>query len=322
MTKRVLLAGCGNIGFRHLQALEQMATPAAITIVEPNPAAHPRIAGLIAAHAGPHRFDLRAALPETRQSFDLAVLATSADSRRALVEALLAGHEIGAMILEKVLFQTLTDLDAVGAALDRQGRAAWVNCGRRVFPGYLAGRNAWGPARPLDITVAGAAFGLGSNGIHLLDLAEFLNDAALVSVDATALRPGSVPAKRDGCVEIFGQITARLDNGATLRIQCEDAPAMAIGVTITETDAGADTGGAGLRVHIDELARSHSVNGAPAQPFAAKNVSECPEIYESVLTGAACPLTPYADSARQHRLFLAAILAHLGLPATAPCPIS
>lgn len=311
--KSVLLCGCGNIGFRHLQAMAAMPTAASITIVEPNVAAHPRIAEFTAGATGKgHGFTLTTDVPQDDAGYDLVVIATSANTRRAAFEAITARHRVGVMILEKVLFQTLADLDAVGAALSAKGIAAYVNCGRRYFPGYREAKARWKAGRPLDVTVTGAAYGLASNGIHLIDVAEYLNDAALVSLDAAGLRPGSVEAKRDGCVEVFGRITGTLSNGARLTIDCADEPAIAIGVAVE---------GQGVSARIDELARQITEGGATGS-FAAKHVSETWEIYDEALTLGSTGLTPYADSARQHRHFLTALNRHLGLPEDAVCPIS
>ncbi len=310
--KQVLLSGCGNIGFRHLQAIAAMPTPAHVTIIEPNMAAHARIAEFTGSHTGPHRFSVSPTLPDAPATVDLAVIASSADVRRAIVEAVLARHSVLVMVLEKVLFQSISDLDAVSALLARHHVTAFVNCGRRYFPGYLAARDRWAQARPLDIEVKGTAFGMCSNGIHLLDLAEFLNAAAVVSVDACGLKPGSVPAKRPGCVEVFGTLHARLANGATLRVTCDDSSPMSIAVSVT---------GKGVSAQIDELARQVTESGQTTA-FGARNVSECWEIYDQCLREQTCGLTPFADSTGQHRLFLAALNDHLGLGADALCPIS
>lgn len=313
--KTILLCGCGNIGFRHLQAMTALPEPVAITIVEPNPAAHARIRDFsdpLTASRG-HRFELRADLPPSRQRFDLVVIATSADTRRAAVDSILASHDARVMILEKVLFQHQSDLDAVGNSLTARGIAAFVNCARRYFPGYRDLAAAATAARPLDLNVTGAGFGLASNGIHLIDLAEYLNGAALLTLEASGLRPGSVAAKRAGCVEVFGSLTGTLSNGARLAIRCDDRDSMAIEVALQ---------GQGFTARIDEIARQIVQNDAAPRAFASKFVSETWEIYHEALTTGHCGLTPYADSARQHRLFLAALSAHLGLDAASPCPIS
>ena len=312
--KSVLLCGCGNIGFRHLQAMLVMPDPAAITIIEPNPAAHARIAALFGpAKKRGFRIDLRDAEPPTRQRFDLVVIATAADTRRVAFDSIVAAHDVGMFIFEKVLFQTPNDLDEVGQILAARGITAYVNCPRRYFPGYRELLAQVAPARPLNITISGAGFGLASNGIHLIDLAEYLNGAELTSFEATGLEAGSVEAKRAGCVEVFGRVSGKLSNGAALTITCGDREAMAIQITLE---------GAGFAAVIDELASQIEIRAAPPTGFASKFVSEIWEIYHESLTTGQCGLTPYADSARQHGLFLAALSAHLGLPAASPCPIS
>lgn len=310
----VLLIGCGNIGFRHLQALVQMTEAADITIVEPAIATHPRIAALIANQTGPHRMRLLTVLPDTATLFDLAVIATSANNRRAIIEGLLERHTVSVIILEKVLFQALADLDAVGTLLADKNVTAYVNCGRRYFPGYIALRDQFLHNRsgPLDLLVTGQAFGLASNAVHFIDLAEYLNTAALTALDGTGLLAGSVSAKRADCVEIFGTLTAQMDNGARLTVDCRaDGP---LGVTVRLSGEDVD-------IFINEPARQITQGGAPT-PFASKNVSECTEIYADALRDGQCNLTPYADSVRQHRFFLSAVLDHLHLPQTSKCPVS
>jgi predicted dehydrogenase len=315
--KSILLCGCGNIGYRHLQAMVQVPGPVRIDIVEPSLAAHPRIAALIAGDTGGHQILLQDSIPAAadqaaRGHYDVVVVATSAAARRAALEAVLARHSVGVMILEKVLFQTLADLDAVGAALQAAGVAAYVNCGRRYAPGYQAGRAQWADGRPLHITVNGSAYGMASNGIHLIDLAEYLNGADLVALEASGLLPGAEPTKREGCVEVFGTLKGRLSNGAMLDIICHNTPDLAFDLRIK---------GTGIDLRINELGREITADGVTT-PFALRNVSECHDIYREALSEGRCGLTPYADSARQHRYFLTALLHHLGLAETQICPIS
>lgn len=312
--KSVLLSGCGNIGFRHLQAILAMPDPAEVTVVEPNIAAHERIAALFpAAEAKGFRFTLCKELLPIRQTFDLVVIATSADTRRAAFDSIVSAHDVRVMILEKVLFQTIQDLDEVGQILAERGIAAYVNCPRRYFPGYRALFADLAAIRPVDITIEGAGFGLASNGIHLIDLAEYLNDAALVAFSATDLLAGSVPAKRAGCVEVFGQVTGKLSNGAKLTINCANADPMSIRISLN---------GHGYSAEIDEIAREIRKGSGPATGFDSKFVSEIWQIYHEALHLGRCDLTAYADSARQHRLFVSALSDHLLLESSSPCPIS
>lgn len=316
MTAAVLLVGCGNIGFRHLQALCAMPTPSAITVIEPNSVHHERIRNQFTdARTSAHTFELHERLPPTRSTYDLVVVATGSMHRRAAVDDVLDHHEVSAMVLEKVLFQTTGDLEAIGARLAEGGVRSFVNCGRRTFPGYQELRVGLLDDRPIDVTVRGASFGLASNAIHFLDLAEFLNEADVVSVDAAGLDPGSVPARHPGCIDVFGTLSATLSNGAELVVECLDDQPQRIAVEIRAGDR---------RIVIDELARTVTADDGTVAPFRSQNVSETFWLYDDALRGADPTLTPYVDSARQHRLFLDALRDHLGVSVTddEPCPIS
>ncbi len=311
--KRVLLAGCGNIGFRHLQALCTVPDPIHITVVEPNSAVHERITGQFeAGSVAGHTFELSIVMPTGNEKFDLAVVATAAAQRRRIVEEILEHYDVSVMILEKILFQTVGDLDTVGRLLDESGVRAFVNCGRRTFDGYRNLRSRL--SRPISIEVRGQGLGLASNAVHFLDLLEFLNDDSLVAMDASGLDSGSFPGKRPGVVEVFGTITAQLANGARLSVESLDADPASIQVHLRS--------GSTL-VSIDELTRTQ-VEDSRSSAFSSQNVSETTEIYVDALGAGHCSLTPYVDSVRQHRFFISEIRSHLELSNVddAPCPVS
>lgn len=292
-----------------------MTAPAGIAVVEPNDALHGRIVSEFEkAATSPHCFTLARDLSEVGDA-DLAIVATAAAHRRAVVDEILSGRSVSVMILEKVLFQTTGDLDSVGALLDTRGVAGFVNCGRRTFPGYQTLRSSLAGTRPVNVTVRGRQFGLASNAVHFLDLAEYLNDDVVVDLDVSGLQPGFVPAKRTGCVELFGSISARLGNGARLVVECLDVAPVHVEVLV-ESSAGT--------IVIDELDRTIADGGGALTRFRSQNVSETPEIYQQALESGHCVLTPYSDSARQHRFVLDAFRDHLGLSPNedVPCPIS
>lgn len=312
MVKQVLLCGCGNIGFRHLQALSAIKTAAHVTIVEPFVGGHGRITDFIATD-DPAKYTLLNTLPQAHQQFDLVVIATSADVRQMVFEDIIKQHDIACIIFEKILFQSVAALNAVDAQLDASSIPAFVNCGRRGFDSYQALASEFA-GHPTDVTVNGTAFGLASNAVHFLDLAEFLNNAAITDLDLTGLKPGSIPSKRADFVEIFGTLKATLDNGAKLSVTCANEDAMTIGITLN--NAVSET-------IIDELSGQQSQNGT-ATAFAIKHVSGMPYLYDDALTRQDPGLTPYKDSARQHRFYLRQLCQHLGLPSgdDTLCPIS
>lgn len=310
--KTIWLIGCGNIGFRHLQALLALPEPADILVIEPALALHDRIRAEIAAlPADGHRVRLAQDLPGVGQGPDLAIVATAAPPRAAIVRALTQDSPARAVILEKILAQTDAELDAMAG--DLSATPAHVNCPRRYFPGYLALRDRLAQDRPLSVTAQGSQFGLGSNAVHFLDLLEFLNGSPLEGVDAAGLDAGSKASKRAGFQEIYGTLRARAQNGSSLSVTCrdEEKPSLAIRVTTAS----------GQRFDIDEAGSRMTGPDGASEAFGTRFVSQTPEIYGDALAGA-CGLPALADSLRQHRLYLAALRAHFTLAADQPVPVS
>lgn len=305
--KQVLLCGCGNIGFRHLQSLTSIdaGMPLRISVVEPAKALHPRISELAASICDTHEVEILTAIPEAFGPLDLAIIATNAASRRPAYDALVSAASPRAVLLEKVLFTRISDLDAVGADLDRRGIAGFVNCGRRAFGGYQALTRQLDGARPVDLTVTGVNFGLGSNLVHFLDLAEYLNDAPLVTLDLGELAPGAAAAKREGYVEIYGRAMGRLENGARVTVDCAPGEGVSIDLALSVGDRMA---------RIDEAGGTITWAGEATKPFATRFVSQMGDVYAGLIAEGTCELTPYDASARQHRHYLKELARHLGLP--------
>ncbi len=90
----------------------------------------------------------------------------------------------------------------------------------RLFAIDLTFHNAYGPDKPWFYDRAQSGGGCVMDlGIHLVDLAWWLNPGAQVaSVDA-ALYAGGVPLAGDA-VEDYAAATVRLDNGVTVRLAC------------------------------------------------------------------------------------------------------
>lgn len=308
----IWLIGCGNIGFRHLQAMLAMRDAADITVIEPATALHPRImAELALPRATSHRVSIRADLPQDGGA-DLAVVATSAPQRAGIVRALTLGAAPRAVILEKILAQTEADLDAIAADLAAAGTRAQVNCPRRYFPGYHALRARLAGQGPLSVRARGAQFGLASNAVHFLDLLEYLNDSPLVAVETAGLEPGGKPSKRAGFLEIYGTLAARLANGASMDVTCEDREPLSLAITVSTA--------AGAQYHIDEARGTLTTADGPEE-FATRFVSQTPEVYVDALAGQG-GLTPLAASICQHRLYLARMRQHFGLGAGQIVPVS
>lgn len=317
----IALIGCGNIGRRHLQALAGSGRSLKIFIVEPNEQARDVARGSVLESADTQLFFLHSISELKQESINpikLAIVATGAEVRRAVVSELLQHSIPQALLLEKVLLTSRQDLREVGEMLAVKNVKTYVNCGRRGFPGYQALKNTLMGTGETSLSVTGGGWGLCSNAVHFIDLAEFLFGTEIVSLSGENLDTGSVAAKRSGCVEVSGQLTGEFSGGESISIECLPGAFQPLTITLTVGTA---------RWHIDEANRTVIlITGdglTQKQPFESRNVSEMGHLYVDLLEGRS-NLPSYAQSARQHAFLLDTLKRHLNLSdkEDVHCPIS
>jgi predicted dehydrogenase len=317
MNPTILVVGCGNIGRRHIEALAAAGRPMRVIGVEPVEAARAQAEALVASFENGSK--VLANMDGVPEAVDLAIIATSAAHRRTAFEGMLSRCAPKAVIFEKVLFTTRTDLDAVGKLLTAHAIPAFVNCGRRGFPSYDRLRNLLTTQRGLSMKVTGAGWNLGSNAIHFIDLAEHVLGDQTVALDESDLDPKPVPARIAGCIDLFGTLRGTLAGGGTIAITQEPAPGNPVSITFF---------GGGESWCVEEGAKRliyrNAVGEEDLQVFETLLVSGMPYLYTDILDGKGCCLTPYEKSAAQHALFLDALRRRLGLSIweDVQCPIS
>lgn len=328
MTARphILVIGGGGIGSRHLQALAQADRPYALTLVEPSASARETARSRFdeVPHGATHALEMVADLESAPDEADLCIVATPAAPRRAIVEQLVAGKSVRFLILEKVLFQARADYRRVADLLAAAGIPAWVNCPRRLWPGYREARRQIDGAGPVTLQVAaGRRAALGSNAIHFLDVLDFLAGGGRSwSLRGDRLSVLDTGSRHAGMVEFQGVLYGTSDRGDFLSFSLAD-------------DAGphlVQIAAPGRRWTIREpemtaLAASESEGWAWREvPF--------PLLYQSALTGqvvadildrGSCDLPSLATSSALHLALLEAFFQALSLPDATqdtPCPVT
>ena len=319
----IAVVGAGNLGGRHLQALKNLGHPSALWIVDPNPAALSRVQQWYDAAAGdgaaPTAVTDMESLPP---GLDVVVVATPSNVRREVVEQLLAKRDVRFLVLEKVLFQNAKDVRDVGELLERTGTAAWVNCPRRIWPFYADLQARLKGATGVGVHASGADWGLGCNGIHFLDLAAFLAGRPIAQLNGQFLE-GVRPSKRPGYSEYHGTVWGH--RGAD-SVVVTSSRGEAAGITVHVTS---DRACAHVR-EADATAWVATAEGGWAweeQRFDIPFQSQLTHhVVDQLLRDGTCGLTPYAESARLHELFLGALTPHHATvdPVTglASCPIT
>jgi predicted dehydrogenase len=222
-----------------------------------------------------------------------------------------------------VLFQRDDEYIAIGDRLAAAGVKTWVNCPRRMQPGYQQLRQELQGQTPFAMRVLGSGWGLACNGIHFLDLAAFLFGRDDLQITEIALQPGVVSSKRPGFVEYFGQLRGTFGDGSTLELNCSTAAVEPIVMGITTSRLLI-----AIREDRQELRIGSRTSGEPERivplpPVFQSQLSQL--VVQDLLDRGECPLTPYAESCRLHRPFLAALLDHYRRhvdAAAMACPIT
>jgi len=220
MMHRVKVSGAGQLGSRHLQALQAIQSPLEIYVIDPSSqslaVAKERFEAVSQGVAHIARFEQQALVTGLT---DVAIVATSASVRRKAIEELLKSSDIKYLVLEKLLFDEPEDYPAVADLLKKKAVQAWVNCPMRVMPVYQEIKRQLG-GKPINYRVSGSQFGLVTNAIHYLDHVCDLTGCSEFVLDTSALIQSPISSKRPGFLELNGTLTARFADGSSCEITC------------------------------------------------------------------------------------------------------
>jgi len=309
MSKNITIIGAGQLGSRHLQALALVKDSICIQVVDTSQEAlaiaESRFNEVSATFSGKISFHTSIAALEKEQ--EIVIVATGSKIRRSIIEELLAHAKVKSLILEKFLFVKEEDYSFVEQLLNEKQVATWVNCPRRMMSLYrtlqqeLTGK--------IHFVVNGNAWGLGCNGIHLLDLFSFLTNERSIQLSNDLIDKQIIESKRPGYIEFTGTITGHA-NGHSFHMTSFSEGASPLQLIIhTATAKYSIQEGATAKVWISKQANQwaweeHSFT----MPFQSQLTNI---VVDDILATGNCTLTTYKESAHLHILFLNNLLAHL-----------
>jgi predicted dehydrogenase len=318
----IAVVGAGQLGSRHLQALARLDRPAVVHVIDPFAASLQRAKERFdeVANVGTNvELALSEAMTSLPAKLDAVIVATNADHRAEVVRHLLSRARVRYLVLEKVLFPREDEYGEIGERLAAAKTPAWVNCPRRMSKGYQSLKSQL--QGPVEYRLEGSGWGLACNSIHFLDHAAFLigrEDLRLTEVD---LQPGVISSKRAGYVEFLGRLRGEFGDGSTVELNCPAEAATPIAIDLT-------TASQRIRIREDrsEMQFRSGTGAEWMEPLPAVYQSQLSQlVVQELLDRATCPLTPYAESCRLHRPFLAALLDHYRRhvdPGAVACPIT
>lgn len=264
----IAIIGVGALGKRHLQSMIELQNDYNIFAVEVNPET---VKQLSEEFPGVHFLTTIYELPT---ELNAAVISTNSNIRRLVFDDLTKQCKVTNIIFEKVLFQRENDFFFVHEKLNEMGINAWVNCARREWNSYQTLKEELSPCREIYLSATGGQWGLGCNGIHILDLVEFLSGQSVEMLDIGKLEKGIVEGKRKGFYEFYGTITGSAGRCKNFTISCINQSALPFRIEITTESS---------RYMIDEGHNFMLVSNAESEW--EWNRRDFKQVYQSQMTG-------------------------------------
>lgn len=308
--KQIAIIGAGELGSRHLQALAMLEGAVTITVVDPSEkarsVARERFVEVARGH-GP-KVVFVGDIGELPGALDLAIVATSAAVRMAVIRQLLSSTVVPTLVLEKVLFQRVAEYDEAARLFSLGKVSVWVNCPRRMMPFYKRVGEYITGDRPFTFTAEGVNWGLCCNAIHLIDNCAMYARCAEYTLDRSALQNVIIPSKRDGFIELNGRLEGRFANGSRFVFTCEDGEQWRL-VNRIENDAYL------VEIDLKENAAviTESATGAKSvfSDISVRQSLLSHKVVEELLASGTCELTPYDESVMLHRPLVEGLLAQV-----------
>lgn len=300
----VLISGAGQLGSRHLQGLSLCTTPLEIFVHDPSEdslnTSLQRWLDVTNSLNTQHSLKLCRSLSDLPQHIDVAIVATPADVRPAIVAGIVEQSQVKYWILEKVLARSVEALQEIRNSVGSASQA-WVNTPRRALPWHQAIKSALVPGRPMDLRVDGGDWGLACNSIHFLDMLGWMTGESLEEIRTDGLDPQWLTGKRPGNMEVMGTMEARFSGGSSAQLTARKGDVF---YAFEFTD--------GEHVwHMDEVAGTASRMDCFSIPGRIPYQSEITGgLVEMLLNTGCCALPTLDQSAQMHSVFLRSLLSH------------
>lgn len=299
----IVIVGVGALGKRHLQSMLELPDEYKIYAVE---VVEETLNNL------KKEFDDRvifcSEISQLPKEIEVVVIATSSNVRRMVFEQIVLHSKVKNIIFEKVLFQRAEDYKTVNKILREQNIRAWVNCARREWPAYQALKDGLLEAKKMSISITGGDWGLACNGIHMLDLIQYLSCCQDCEIDNMRLLDGVVPSKRKGFYEVHGSINGHCGRCEDFQIICmkESTLPLQISVTTERTRYVISEGKQIIQISTENGGWNWENNEFPIQ-FQSQLTKK---VIEEIVMDGKCELPEYNESMELHLKFIEPLMKH------------
>jgi hypothetical protein len=310
----ILVVGFGNMGCRHTQSILNSTIKAAIWVIEPSEEIFKINSERIGAING--QLNHLKQIEELSVSIDFAIVATSAEPRFEVVKKLL-NIGIKKLLVEKVVFQSEAQFDEIIRLLKQNDAKAYCNFVNRYFNHFSAIKENLVSELPISMVVLGGDFGLGCNGLHYVDLFNFITNQESNIVNYN-LSENKTPHKRGiNFKEVLGNMSWSNTKGDKLLVSSDIKRGSVVEIVISNNEnlffVGENT------QTLVKMTLGEDLLFETANPLYTSTLTS--QIVIDIITGKT--LLPTIQETRNcHIQFFGAINSTIGLAKNEKCPIT
>ena len=326
-----VIIGAGQLGSRHLQGLVKSKNDLSIYVVDPNKEALETADLRSKEISHKQKITFQTEIRDLPRTIDFAVIATNANVRLQVLQALVVHASIKTLILEKVLFQHEDAYNKALELIESHSIQCYVNHPRRAQYIYQKIKHDLKDYSHVkfDIDVFGVNWGLGCNGLHVSDLIEYLFSDEVNSYSIDELDQSLLLSKRKGFNEFTGTIKGNTLRGHSFRITssyAQDSAIRPITITLNSPEVTFWVSEAGI-----EAFYLRETNGLQVirETFKVEPIKFQSDLtgnwIDLSISGEKLPLTEYEQAMRNHCKFINALLDQIEIITgikTKICPIT
>ncbi|GAB1448390.1 hypothetical protein MASR2M44_13990 [Bacteroidota bacterium] len=303
------IVGAGQLGSRHLQGLLTF-NQAFLEIFILDTSKESLLVAQQRANEIKHAHKLYfiSSMQELPKQLEFVVVATNSMVRLTVMERLCQQATIKNLILEKVLFP---DIEQYAKALNlvRENQVScWVNHPRRMYEAYQKLKTFFDFDKTYSFQLVGASWGLACNGLHFIDLFEFLTNSKLSAISNALLDGQPIESKRSGYFEFEGTLTGTLNdkhNFSITSLKNHNVIAPTISIMTDELRVLIQES-ATPKVYIFRNEKNFTIEEFPFQVHFQSQLSG--KLLEQILSSGTCDLPTFEHASSTHQIFIESIL--------------
>lgn len=210
---KLAIIGTGQLGSRHLQGISKINFKAEVHLIDPSNES---------LKLAKERFDQTSNdnvslfshnnISDLPKNLDMVIVSTNSNQRLDVIQKLHTHANVKYWILEKVLFAFEKDYELAGSIFDNQDNV-WVNCPRRIYPGYQFLKNLLGNFDNIELCLSMPDFAIASNALHFIDLFAYLTNNLDMQYHTNGLSEKIIPSKRENYEEVTGTLIVNNSKG-------------------------------------------------------------------------------------------------------------